>query len=298
MKDLPKGPADELLRRLRDDLVELLGRRAGGRLYDELDDVSGEVTAAARTHRAAVAQGGQRIAAGSRDMDRSPLPSPGESTSHSSPASHVPEDDTLSPVTESRDDNPPPGQPEHFVLRLTQEDRSAFASLAKKLSLQNMTGIVKPVATLWEMRGKEFSDSEKRIIALLDDMQAEQDGKLGELDLKFRWVSASRGQGVPQLVEGARVHGGAAPKDPWTHIGDSVVEDFMAQHQGPGVLFVYDGAKLTPPTREEIEADWADPDGKHMYMYAMKPKPGLEMKDALLGMIRFDAPGDENHDVV
>lgn len=269
MKGFPDGPADELFRRLRDYLVELLGRRTCGPLHDSVDSVSGGVTQVARAHRAAAEHGGQQIAAGSRDTD---------------PAS-----DSGRGGTEPNN-NPALGQAEHFVLRLTQKDRTTFASLADKLfGLQNMTVNTKIIAELRERRGQGgFSESEKELIEILDNMQAEQGGKLGELDLQFRWVSASESHGVPQLVEDARVHGGAAPKEPWTHIGDSVVKDFMAQHQGPGVLFIYDGGKLTSPTREEMDADWADPNGKHMYMYARKPKPGLELKDALLGMIRFD----------
>ncbi|MFQ6397938.1 hypothetical protein ACLMAJ_31415 [Nocardia sp. KC 131] len=207
-------------------------------------------------------------------------------------------DDPLPPAAESHNDNSAPGRAEHFVLRLTQADRSSFASLAEKLSLQNMVSDVKLLADFWELRGRgKFSEPENKLIKLLGNMQAEQGEKLGD-NLKFRWVSADQDHGVSRLVEDARVHGGAAPKDPWTHIGDGVVEDFMAQHRGPGVLFVYDGGKLTPPTKAEMDADRADPDGKHTYMYAMKAKPGLELKDALVGMIRFDSPGDEKRATV
>ncbi|WP_058854168.1 hypothetical protein [Nocardia jinanensis] len=158
-----------------------------------------------------------------------------------------------------------------------------------------MIGEVKHLAAFDEMRGTEFSASEKRLIGLLDNMQAQQGGKLEELDLEFRWVSADRDLAVPKLVEDARVHGGADPNGPWTHIGGSVVEDIMAGHRDPGVLFIYDGDKLRTPTKEEMSAD---PDGKNMFMHAKKPGPGLELKDALVGMIRFDAPGDEKYGVV
>ncbi|MFC9433720.1 hypothetical protein [Nocardia sp. NPDC057030] len=177
-------------------------------------------------------------------------------------------------------------------MTLTRNDRSAFASLADEFSLQNLIGNVRTMAAVREYEGKQFSAAENRILAQLGKMEAEYGGRLSQSNLQFRWVSATEDRGVPQLVEDAHVHGGAEPDDPWTHIGDNVVEDFMAQHQGPGVLFVYDGGKLISPSKKEMDADWADPRGKHTYMHAKKPVPGLEFSDALIGMIRFGTPDD------
>ncbi|MGW1741318.1 hypothetical protein ACWCPQ_21230 [Nocardia sp. NPDC001965] len=143
-----------------------------------------------------------------------------------------------------------------------------------------------------ESRGKSFSASERRLIGLFENIQPERGTELRNLNLEYRWVSADRAVPVPKLVQEARVHGGAEPDAPWTHIGYGVAEDYMESHPGPGVLFVYDGNKLRSPTKEEIDAERSDPNGKHTYMYAKKPVDGLELKDALVGMVRFDAPGD------
>ena len=75
---------------------------------------------------------------------------------------------------------------------------------------------------------------------------------------------------VDALQESAHTTGGANPGDPWTHIGDGVVGDFMAEYSsssGSGVLFVYDGAQLIHPTEEMIAAEAAKPNGKRaMYV--------------------------------
>ena len=89
-----------------------------------------------------------------------------------------------------------------------------------------------------------------------------------------------------------RVDGFSEQADRAAHTIRAAEERGTPQHRGPCVLFVYDGDKLRSPTREEIEADRANPHGKHTYMYAKKPVSGLELKDALVGMVRFDAPGD------
>jgi hypothetical protein len=285
VKDFPDGTAKELVRRLRDGLMELLGRRAGGHLHGRVDDISDRADRVAVTFRGAEEHGRQQIPTDA--PERLPADSKRVSAERPAPGSPPLETETSSPVTGSRDDGPASDRAQHFVLRLTQADRDAFASLADKLSLQNMVGDAKLLATFAEIRGKKFSAEENRLIGLLDQMQAKQGGKLIETNLEFRWVSAEPGLGVPKLVEDAHVHGGSEPNRPWTHIGDSVVQDFMARDRDPGVLFIYDGDKLRPPTEEERK----DPNGKHMYMYAKKPVDGLELKDALLGMIRFDPPG-------
>ncbi|MGW5387242.1 hypothetical protein [Nocardia sp. NPDC003963] len=144
-------------------------------------------------------------------------------------------------------------------------------------------------------RGTPFSASEKRLIGLLDKMQAQQGGKLEDSNLEFRWVRADRELAVPKLVEDARVNGGADPSVPWTHIGSNVVQDIMAAGRDPGVLFIYDGDKLRTVPKEEISAD---PGNKNMYAHAVKPVAGLELKDTLLGMIRFDASGEDKYGAV
>ncbi|MGA6209222.1 hypothetical protein ACPESR_31140 [Nocardia testacea] len=285
MKDLPDGTAKELVRRLRDDLIELLSRRAGGHLRARVDGISDRTGRAAVTYRGAEEHGRQQIP--TSGPARSPVDSRRAPTERPAQTSPPAETEIPSPVTGSRDDGPVSDRPQHFVLRLTQADRDAFASLADKLSLQNMVGDAKLLASFEEIRGKKFSAEENRLIGLLDKMQAEQGGKLIKMNLEFRWVSAEPGLGVPKLVEDARVHGGSEPNRPWTHIGSGVVQDFMARDRDPGVLFIYDGDKLRPPTEEEKK----DPRGKGMYMYAKKPTDGLELKDALLGMIRFDPAG-------
>ncbi|MEV0045988.1 hypothetical protein AB0H60_21335 [Nocardia rhamnosiphila] len=284
MKDFLDGTAKELVRRLRDDLIELLSRRAGGHLHGSVDGISDGAGRAAVTYRGAEERGRQQIPTGG--PERSPADSRRGPAERPAQASPPPETEAPSPVTGSHDDGRGSDRAQHFVLRLTQADRDAFAGLADKLSLQNMVGAAKLLATFEELRGKKFSAEENRLIGLLDKMQAEQGGKLIKTNLEFRWVSAEPGLGVPKLVEDARVHGGSEPNRPWTHIGGSVVQDFMARDRDPGVLFIYDGDKLRPPTEEEKK----DPDGKRMYMYAKKPVDGLELKDALLGMVRFDPP--------
>lgn len=284
MKDFLDGNAKELVRRLRDDLIELLSRRAGGHLHGRVDGISEGADRAAVTYRGAEEQGRQQIPTGG--PERSPADSRRGSAERPAHASPPLETEAPWPVSGSRDDGPGSDRAQHFVLRLTQADRAAFAGLADKLSLQNMVGDAKLLASFEEIRGKKFSAEENRLIGLLDTMQAEQGGKLIKMNLEFRWVSAEPGLGVPKLVEDARVHGGSEPNRPWTHIGGSVVQDFMARDRDPGVLFIYDGDKLRPPTEEEKK----DPGGKRMYMYAKKPVDGLELKDALLGMIRFDPP--------
>lgn len=285
MKDFSDGTAKELVRRLRDDLIELLGSRAGGNLHGRVDGISNRADRAAVTYRGAEERGRQQIPTGG--SERSPADFRGVPAGRPAQASPSLDTETPSPVIGSRDDGPASDRSQHFVLQLTQADREAFASLADKLSLHNMVGDAKLLATFEEMRGTKFSAAENRLIGLLDRMQAEQGGKLIKADLEFRWVSAEPGLGVPKLVEDARVHGGSEPNRPWTHIGGGVVQDFMGRDRDPGVLFIYDGDKLRPPTAEERN----DPNGKRMYMYAKKPIEGLELKDALLGMIRFDPPG-------
>ncbi|MFQ6229827.1 hypothetical protein [Nocardia sp. NPDC002869] len=269
---------------MRDDLIELLSRRAGGHIHGRVDGISDRADRAAVTYRGAEEHGRQQIPSDGPGR----LPAGSQRVSAERPAQGPPpwETETSSPVTGSRDDGPASDRAQHFVLSLTQADRDAFASLADKLSLRNMVGDAKLPARFHEMRGNKLSAEENRLIGLLGRMQEKQGGKLIEMNLEFRWVSAEPRLGVPKLVEDARVHGGAEPNRPWTHIGDSVVQDFMARDRDPGVLFVYDGDKLRSPTEEEKK----DPNGKRMYMYAKKPIDGLELKDALLGMIRFDPP--------
>lgn len=285
MKGFPDETAKELVRRLRDDLIELLGKRTGGHFHDRVDGIAVRADRAADTYQGAEERGTRQIPVGG--PEKPPPDFPGLPAARPEQASPPLENEALSPVTGSRDDGPVSDRAQHFVLRLTQADRDAFASLADKLSLQNMVGDAKLLASFEEIRGKKFSAEENRLIGLLDKMRAEQGGKLIKMNLEFRWVSAEPGLGVPKLVEDARVHGGSEPNRPWTHIGTGVVQDFMARDRDPGVLFVYDGDKLRPPTEEEKK----DPRGKGMYMYAKKPTDGLELKDALLGMIRFDPPG-------
>ncbi|MEV3961051.1 hypothetical protein AB0M34_09170 [Nocardia sp. NPDC050193] len=284
VKGFPDETAKELVRRLRDDLIELLAKRTGGHYHDSVGGIAVRADRAADTFRVAEERGTQQIPAGG--AERLPAGSPGVPAARPDQPSPPLENEAPSPVTGSPDDGPASDRAQHFVLRLTQADRDAFASLADKLSLRTMVGDAKLLASFEEMRGKKFSAEENRLIGLLDEMQAKQGGKLIEMNLEFRWVSAEPGLGVPKLVEDARVHGGSEPNRPWTHIGDSVVQDFMARDRDAGVLFIYDGDKLRPPTEEEK----MDPRGKGMYMYAKKPVDGLELKDALLAMIRFDPP--------
>lgn len=184
-------------------------------------------------------------------------------------------------------ENPPP-----FELRLLEEDRNAFASLAKKIGLPNMICAIKPIVTLKERRGATFSEQESAVI----DRLAAETAHIGvDVDPKFRWVSANAEVSVEALQESARTTGGANPGDPWTHIGEGVVGDFMAEYSarsGSGVLFVYDGAQLVPPTEEMIAAEAAKPDGKRTIMYAATARPGLELKDTVIGTIAF-SPSSE-----
>ncbi|MET8800238.1 hypothetical protein ABZV91_28060 [Nocardia sp. NPDC004568] len=286
VKGFPDESAKELVQRLRDGLIELLGKRTGGLLHDRVDGISVRADRAADTFRDAEERGRQQIPAGG--PEQSPADSRRVPAVGPEQASPPLEKDASSPVAGSRDDGQASDRGQHFVLKLTQGDREAFASLADKLSLYNMVGDAKLLASFEEMRGKKFSAEENRLIGLLDNMRAEQGGKLIKMNLEFRWVSAEPGLGVPKLVEDARVHGGSEPNRPWTHIGGGVVEDFMGRNRDAGVLFIYDGDKLRAPTEEERK----DPNGKNMFMYAKKPIDGLELKDALLGMIRFDPAGD------
>ena len=70
-----KSP-DELFRWLRDDLVELLARRAGGHLHKKLGTTSGNAATAARTRRDSDEHDAQRITATQRGADQAgPTPS-------------------------------------------------------------------------------------------------------------------------------------------------------------------------------------------------------------------------------
>lgn len=125
--------------------------------------VSNHSDRAARRFRVAEERGTPSNSAGTRDPDRSPAGSPGGPTVGPAPASPLLEEETpSSPGTGSRKDKPVSGRAEHFVLRLTEEDRDTFASLADKLSLQNMIGNAKLLATFSELRGKTFAASETR----------------------------------------------------------------------------------------------------------------------------------------
>ncbi len=267
------GLSNELLERIRNAMVELLSHQSGGKMSKTLGEVADEVGTARRT-----VSGGDEH---SRDII--------QGSGHQRSAGN---DDIAVPAAQSVRERSAPTPAAHFELKLTQEDRAAFASIADKISLPSMVSDIEPMVWVSELRGTVFSASEKKVIAHLRTLQEEQGGRLADMNLKFRWVSASRELGVPKLAEDARVHGGAAPNDPWTHAGDNVAEDFMAQDKGPGVLFIYDGKKLVPPTKAEIEEQKATPGGKSTFMHAQKALPGLELKDALQGMIRFDGPVD------
>ncbi|MEU7633233.1 hypothetical protein AB0C34_25180 [Nocardia sp. NPDC049220] len=71
MKNFSVG---ELLRRLRDDLDELLSRRLSGHLYDKYDGDAGELRHVMREHEGADEHGEQRIAASARDVERTSHP--------------------------------------------------------------------------------------------------------------------------------------------------------------------------------------------------------------------------------
>lgn len=209
-------------------------------------------------------------------------------THERAPATHDkpqnPSEDTPS-TPEHLHENPPP-----FELRLLEEDRNAFASLAKKIGLPNMICAIKPIVTLKERRGTTFSEQE---LAVIDRLAAETAHIGVDVDPKFRWVSANAGVSVEALQESAHTTGGANPGDPWTHIGEGVVGDFMAEYSsssGSGVLFVYDGAQLVHPTEEMIAAEAAKPDGKRSIMYAATARPGLELKDTVIGTVSFSSP--------
>lgn len=193
MKDFPDGTAKELVQRLRGDLIKLF-RRAGGYLHGRVDSISDRVGGAAVTFRGAEERGRQQIPTDA--PERLPADSKRVSAERPAPGSPPLETETSSPVTGSRDDGPASDRAQHFVLRLTQADRDAFASLADKLSLQNMVGDAKLLATFAGIRGKKFSAEENRLIGLLDQMQAKQGGKLIETNLEFRRVSAEPGLGV------------------------------------------------------------------------------------------------------
>jgi hypothetical protein len=186
-----------------------------------------------------------------------------------------------------------------FVIKLTQNDRSAFTSVMNKISLANMFRAIGPLARHHEARGGTFSEAEKRIIELFDNLANNENHRsreLGDVNLQFRWVSATPKSTVDELAEKAPLYGGNPPTDSsgWVHVEKNVVEDFMANpvHSDPGVLFVYDGNRLTPITQEDKDADWKNPAGKHAYMHAQKPIPGFKLKDALVGMVIFDDPHD------
>ncbi|MFE9575123.1 hypothetical protein ACFYO1_01955 [Nocardia sp. NPDC006044] len=192
---------------------------------------------------------------------------------HQTPASDL---ETAGPLREAVDvdgmphpariDSSAPARAEHFLVTLTRDDRSAFASLTDEFSLQNLIGNLRTMVALRESAGKQFSAAENKIIAQLGKMEAEHGGRLSKSNLQFRWVSATEDRGVPQLVEDAHVHGGAEPDDPWTYIGDNVVEDFMAQHRGAGVLFVYDGGKLISPSKKRNGCRLGRP-SRQTYLY-------------------------------
>jgi len=184
-----------------------------------------------------------------------------------------------------------------FVLKCSADDRKTFVSVMEKMALAHMIGMPGPMTSFKEARGKVFSESEKDLLGRLEVIGDER--HLGpDLDmvdrLQFRWVATSPAADTNKLVQDAYIYGGNAPHDrsSWTHVGNSIVEDIMRQptHESGGVLFIYDGGKLTPITQGDIDSDRADPAGKHMYMHAQKPLPGLDLKDALVGMISFDSP--------
>lgn len=178
---------------------------------------------------------------------------------------------------------------EPFKLKLTLDDRQAFASLIRKIGLANAIGAIDPMMVLRQLQGEEFSDAEKAVAQQLKGVtgreQDREEDPVDPMNLRFRWTSAEPELSVERLVDEAYTYGGG-PSDsskPWTHIGDSVVEDFMANYQSAGVLFVYDGTKLRGVTEEERNAH-----SHHAAYYATVPAPGLELKDALVGMVSFD----------
>lgn len=185
----------------------------------------------------------------------------------------------------------PRAQP--FELDFSQADRRPFVEVMDRISLQNMFGNVRQVAMLDEARGKPYSESEKAVVDRMEkflDTQEQAGGDVRKMSLLFRWVSAGS-LSVEQLKREAYERGGNPPNDKsgWVHAGTSVVEDFMSDsHQDePGVLFVYDARLLRSITRAEVNADWADPRGKHAYMHGQAPIEGLEIKDTLVGMVSF-----------
>lgn len=197
-------------------------------------------------------------------------------------------------------DGPADDRSEHIVLKLTQADRRTFDSLVGKLSLSGVVQLPEGLMKIEEIRGRHhFSDSEKKMVELLEKMGAEQGGKLRDpnLRLKARWISADRDHGVSQIVEDLRQNGGATQNRPWAYMADAgggYVDEYMTTHfrDRPGVLLYYDGEKVRPLTPEEKNAAQSDPNVPTPSPYSMMPKDGLKLKDALLGMIRFDASGE------
>lgn len=179
-----------------------------------------------------------------------------------------------------------------FDLRFSQKDRATFASLVGKVGLNGAITTLRPMIALQERRGKTFSEEEYDMAEQLANTIENSGLEIEADNVQFRWVSATDNLTIEQLRESAYTTGGAEPEAPWIHTGSTVVEDFMTQYSSntsSGVLFVYDGAKLTSPSEEEFR-EQARIGGKLTRVYASKAKPGYELKDTVIGTISFDPP--------
>lgn len=122
--------------------------------------------------------------------------------------------------------------------------------------------------------------------------------------ISYRSINLKNMQDADQVIKRSAVDGGKSPTD--TSVGVCVSEIGMVttdkalkmakvglvQNNEPCVLFIYDSSKLQHLSDSEIAADKSL---KFITGYGVKPKDGLSLSDALIGIIRLQNPGTRQH---
>lgn len=191
--------------------------------------------------------------------------------------------------------------PTHFIIRLNKEQTRRFIYLINQFGIESiltMSDIFADMIERGQREGipKDYQSSPEDIELL--KFLAEERGKLTvsglniqELDLTFRFVGTDSDTSLDQIIEQARIHGGKKPDWPENttsvHRGYKVtdlIRVYIEFDHESGVLFIYDRSKLRKLTEEEEAKDSNNFAGG----FGVAPINGLELKDALLGIVAMD----------
>lgn len=176
-----------------------------------------------------------------------------------------------------------------YVIRVNEDRVAPLLGFMGKRGLKNM--ITEPNRYIQRADAGHLKlNSEER--ALLEEMKRtndmlRKDGRITDASkYTFHYVKIPQAE-LNNAVEQSYIHGGKGPESKSVGInvdgtGSKVYEHFeqAIKTGNSAILYVYDKDKLEPLTEEERAAELIMDTG-----WGMKPKGGLELKDALLEMV-------------